>query len=152
MLHRLASPEQLNTLMEVTDAKGWLALLACFVLLGCAVAWGFFGRVPTRVEASGILMYSGGMADVVALGEGPISALEVQVGDTVAKGQLIAELAQPELAERINAQKAHVAELRASYERNRVQVGRDVGLRSQASSEERKNLESAASGGEARRR
>lgn len=149
-LDRLASPEQLNTLLRVTDAKGWLALLGCFVLLGAAIAWGIFGRIPTRVEASGIFIYSGGMADIVALGQGQISALEVEVGDKVTKGQVIAELAQPELAERINAQKAHVAELRTNYERAILRGGRDVGLRGKASAEERRNLESAVAAAEAR--
>ena len=45
------------------------------------------------------LLYSGGLADIVALGQGQISALEVEVGDTIHKGQVIAEVAQPELAE-----------------------------------------------------
>src|SRR5262249_40923772 len=106
VLDRLASPEQLHTLMQVTDAKGWVALLGCFLLLAAAAVWGIFGRIPTKVEASGILLFSGGLADVVALGSGQISALEVEVGDAVSKGQVIAEVAQPELAEQIRALKA----------------------------------------------
>ena len=150
VLDRLASPEQLHTLMQVTDAKGWLALLGCGVLLATAVVWGILGRIPTKVEASGILLYSGGLADIVALGQGQISALEVEVGDTIHKGQVIAEVAQPELAEQIKAHKARLEELKSNYERAKVQGGRDVGLRMQASAEERKSLESAAAGAEAR--
>jgi HlyD family secretion protein len=150
VLDRLASPEQLHTLMQVTDAKGWLALLGCFVLLASAVVWGMFGRIPTKVEASGILLYSGGLADVVALGSGQISALEVEVGDLVGKGQVIAEVAQPELAEQIKALKARLEEMKSNYERAKLQGGRDVGLRMQASAEQRKNLESAVAAGDAR--
>ena len=138
--------------MQVTDAKGWLALLGCGVLLATAVVWGILGRIPTKVEASGILLYSGGLADIVALGQGQISALEVEVGDTINKGQVIAEVAQPELAEQIKAHKARLEELKSNYERAKVQGGRDVGLRMQASAEERKSLESAATGAEARTR
>ena len=126
VLDRLASPDQLNSLMQVTNAQGWLALLGCAILLATAVVWGFLGRVPTKVEASGILLYSGGLADVVALGQGQISALEVDVGDVVTTGQVIAEVAQPELAEQIKAAKAHVAELKANWERAKAQGGRDV--------------------------
>ena len=150
VLDRLASPEQLHTLMQVTDPKGWLALLGCGVLIATAVVWGILGRIPTKVEASGILLYSGGLADIVALGQGQISALEVEVGDTINKGQVIAEVAQPELAEQIKAHKARLEELKTNYERAKVQGGRDVGLRMQASNEERKSLESAAAGAEAR--
>src|SRR5258706_15363310 len=87
VLDRLASPEQLHTLMQVTDAKGWLALLGCFVLLAAAGVWGVLGRIPTKVEASGILLFSGGLADIVAPGSGHISPPEVQVGDSGRKGQ-----------------------------------------------------------------
>jgi HlyD family secretion protein len=152
VLDRLASPEQLHTLMQVTDAKGWLALLGCGVMLATAVVWGILGRIPTKVEASGILLYSGGLADVVALGQGQISALEVEVGDTITKGQVIAEVAQPELAEQIKAHKSRLLELKANYERAKVQGGRDVNLRMQASAEEKRSLESSAAAAEARTR
>jgi HlyD family secretion protein len=150
VLDRLASPEHLHTLMQVTDPKGWLALLGCGVLLATAVVWGFLGKIPTKVEASGILLYSAGLADVVALGQGQISSLQVEVGDTINKGQVIAEVAQPELAEQIKAFKSRLEELKVNYERAKLQGGRDVGLRMQASAEERKNLDSAAAGAEAR--
>src|SRR5688572_9518584 len=80
VLDRLSSPEQLHLLMRVTDAKGWLALFACFLLLGAAVAWGVLGRVPTKVSARGILIPTGGLADVVAVGDGQLTSLEVQAG------------------------------------------------------------------------
>jgi len=149
VIDRLASPEQLDSLMKVTNPQGWLALLACAVLVGTALVWGVVGRVPTKVEASGILLYSGGLADIVALGQGQISALEVEVGDMLTKGQVIAEVAQPELAEQI---KASMAQLKANYERAKTQGGRDVDLRLQASADERKNLESAAAAADARTR
>ena len=45
VLDRLSSPEQLNLLMRVTDGKGWLALLACGLILATALVWGVFGLV-----------------------------------------------------------------------------------------------------------
>jgi HlyD family secretion protein len=150
VIDRLASPEQLHTLMQVTEAQGWLALLGCAALLATAVVWGVVGRVPTKVEASGILLYSGGLADVVGLGQGQISALEVEVGDAVTKGQVIAEVAQPDLAEQIKATRSRLEELKANLERTKAQGGRDVSLRAQASAEQRKNLESAAAAADAR--
>jgi HlyD family secretion protein len=152
VIDRLASPEQLNSLMQVTDAQSWLALVGCAALLATAVVWGFLGRVPTKVEASGILLYGGGLADVVALGDGQISALEVEAGDQVANGQVIAEVAQPDLAEQIKAAKGRLAELKANWERTKAQGGRDVSLRMQAAADERKNLESAAKAADSRTR
>src|ERR1700734_1133031 len=83
------------------------------------------------------------MADILALGEGQVSSLQVEVGDVISKGQLIAEVAQPELAEEIKTTKARLAELKANLERDTAQAGRDVNLRKQASEEERRNLGSA---------
>jgi HlyD family secretion protein len=152
LIDRLASPEQLDSLMRVTDPLGWLALLGCAGLLATALVWGFVGRIPTKVEASGILLYSAGMADIVALGQGQISSLHVEIGDIVAKGQLIAEVAQPDLSEEIKATRARLAELKENLERNKAQGGRDVDLRKQASDEERRNLGSAAAAAAARTR
>src|SRR3954471_21946831 len=100
-LDRLASPEQLHTLMKVTDAKGWLALLGCGVLLASALCWGVFGSVPTKLQASGILIHSAGLADVVGLGAGQVTSIDVDAGDFVRKGQVIAHLGQPEIEQEL---------------------------------------------------
>ena len=140
VLDRLASPEQLHTLMRVTDAKGWLALVGCALLLGTAVVWGFRGNIPTKLQASGILIYSGGLADVVAIGVGQITSLEVDVGDVVKKGQVIAQVAQPELKEQILGLRARVSELRQNYEKAKRSGGRDVSLRMAATGQAQENL------------
>lgn len=150
VLDRLASPEQLDTLMQVTDAKGWLALAGCAVLLVTAIVWGVLGRVPTKLDASGILIYSGGLADVVALGQGQITSLEVDVGDHVTKGQAIAQVAQRELTEQISGLKARLSELQANLEKTKMAGGRDVSLREQASSQAHENLQTAISANEQR--
>ncbi|HEX4339190.1 MAG TPA: NHLP bacteriocin system secretion protein [Polyangiaceae bacterium] len=150
VLDRLASPEQLHTLMQVTDAKGWLALLGLGALVATAVVWGVMGRVPTKLDASGILMHSGGLADVVSIGAGQVLALEVDVGDYVKKGQEIALLAQPELKQEIDAAESRLAQLKSNYERVKAQGSQDVSLRSQAANKERQNQEAAIAASEAR--
>ncbi len=150
VLDRLASPEQLHTLMRVTDAKGWLALVGCLALLVTAGTWGVMGRVPTKVEASGILIYSGGLADVVALGSGQVTALEVEVGDYVKQGDVIAQVAQPELREQIAAARSRLLELKSNLEKNKKAGGRDVSLRMSAASSANVNLNSAISASQQR--
>jgi HlyD family secretion protein len=152
VLDRLASPEQLHTLMQVTDARGWLALLGCGLLLATAVVWGVIGRVPTKTQASGILIHSGGLADVVSLGAGQISSLEVETGDYVRKGQAIAQVAQPELREQLAGLESRLSELKGNYEKAKASGSRDVSLRMQASSKEKQNLESAIRSSEQRSR
>lgn len=152
VLDRLASPEQLHTLMRVTDAKGWLGLAGCGVLLAAAVAWGVLGSVPTRVHASGILIHSAGLADVVALGSGQITALEVDVGDVVHKGQVIARIAQPEQVEDLAALRAQLAELKVGYEKSKQLGSQDVRMRASVSAKERVGLSSTIDATEQRRR
>ncbi len=100
-LERLKSPEQLDTLMRVTDAKGWLALAGFAVIIVSALVWGVLGTIQTKVSASGILLSGRGLTELTASGEGQISSLEVQAGAEIEKGQVIARIDQPALKEQI---------------------------------------------------
>src|SRR5262245_8544339 len=151
VLDRLASPEQLHTLMKVTDAKGWLALLGCGALLATAVGWGVLGSVPTKVNASGILIHSGGLADVVALAAGQVTAIEVDVGDMVQKGQVIAQLAQPELEQEIAGLETQLGQLQRNFEQSKEQGSQDVRLRAAASAQEQSTLKSSIASTEQRK-
>ena len=51
-LERLASPEQLDQLMQLTTPKGWLALLALCALLVAAMVWALWGTVYTTIGAN----------------------------------------------------------------------------------------------------
>lgn len=143
VLERLASPEQLNTIMRVTDAKTWLALLGCAIVVVTAIVWGIFGSIPNRVHASGILIHSAGLADVVSIGTGQIIGLEVEVGDEVRQGDVIARVAQPELNAQIDALRANVAELKLGLEKTRRLGTQDEQLRQSVSSSERVSLQGA---------
>jgi multidrug efflux pump subunit AcrA (membrane-fusion protein) len=110
-LDRLASPEQLHTLMRVTDAKGWLALAGLAIIIVTAIVWGALGTVQSKVAASGILLGGGGLTELTAQGEGDITAIDVAAGDVVKKGQVLAHIAQPALVQQIEALKKRVEEL-----------------------------------------
>ena len=79
-LERMSSPEQLDQLLRVTTPKTWLALLSLIALLAVAVAWGYWGQLTTRVSGQGVLIRSGGVQNVVALGAGQVVAIRVRVG------------------------------------------------------------------------
>ncbi len=110
-LDRLASPEQLHTLMRVTDAKGWLALLGCALIILTALLWSIFGTLQTKVSASGILLSGGALAEVTAVSEGQIASVEIEAGDNLKKGQLVARIAQPFLEKDIESLRRRLAEL-----------------------------------------
>src|SRR5262245_54679447 len=113
-LDRLSSPEQLDSLIEVTTLRAWLALLGLLSLVATGLAWGFLGRLPTQVTGTGVLLGSGGIATVVTLGGGVIAEVTVEVGDEVRAGDVVARIAQPELAEKIASAKAQLAEVRSA--------------------------------------
>ncbi|MBI2893080.1 MAG: NHLP bacteriocin system secretion protein [Deltaproteobacteria bacterium] len=122
-LDRLATPEQLHTLMQVTNPRSWLALLGCALVLAAAGLWSVRGHIPTKVDASGILLHAGGLANVVAVSEGQLSSLEVEPGDLVRAGQIIARVSQPELRQQIGALEARVADLTVQREVSRDSPG-----------------------------
>ncbi|MGA7497687.1 MAG: hypothetical protein WBX00_13260, partial [Isosphaeraceae bacterium] len=65
-LQRLASPEQLDQLMPLTDPRGWLALAALGMVLAAVLVWACFGTVRVTVEAQGVLVRPGGVRTVAA--------------------------------------------------------------------------------------
>lgn len=112
-LNRLSSPEQLHTLMRVTNAKGWLALVGCALVIVTAIVWGLLGTVQSKVQANGILLGGAGLSELTTAGEGELTAISVKVGDTIKKGQIVAKLHQPLLEQQIANNKRRLEELNA---------------------------------------
>ncbi len=96
-LDRLASPEQLDELIPVVDARGWIAALGIGVLTAAIIAWGFLGSIPTEVLARGILVTQGGrVVSALSPTSGVVASLTVKPGDAVWRGQPVATIHQPE--------------------------------------------------------
>jgi len=114
-LDRLASPEQLDRLLPVTDARGWIALAALGATLFAGVTWSVLGRIPQNVSGTGILVKSGGVLDIIPVAPGQIIDVAVNVGDQVTAGQVVARVAQPEVAARLEEAKADLATLRERH-------------------------------------
>ncbi|MES2176464.1 MAG: NHLP bacteriocin system secretion protein [Gemmatimonadota bacterium] len=96
-LERLSSPERLDTLMEVTTLKGWMALAALGAVVVGALSWGVFGRIPEAIAGSGLMIREGGLFRVQSNGAGQIEQMVARPGTPVHKGEVVAILAQPEL-------------------------------------------------------
>lgn len=56
-LERLSSPERLDQLMQVVSPRSWLPLVALGSIVGVAVIWSIYGRIPITVEGRGVLIY-----------------------------------------------------------------------------------------------
>jgi HlyD family secretion protein len=140
-LDRLASPEQLDQLMQVTTPKGWVALLALSALLLTAVVWGCVGRIPETVHGQGMLVKSGGVLQVVPSAGGRVTDIAVSVGDMVSAGQIVARVAQPELTDQLNQALAKLADLRAERESSLAFGRRDLALQNAALAQQRSAAE-----------
>lgn len=142
VMDKIASPEQLNNVMQLSDANSWLLLWACACLLATGLVWGVWGTVPNRVHASGILINSAGLSDVVSVAAGQVTSLAVDVGDDVRPGEVIARIAQPELIAEVESQRAQLAEMKRNLEKSRELSTQDVQLKASATSSQRIGLRS----------
>jgi len=139
-LDRLASPEQLDLLMEVTSPRSWIALVAVALLLATAGVWAFAGSIPTQVEGQGVLIKAGGVSDIFAQGSGPVKEVLIKEGDVVQQGQVVARIEQPELETRIANAKVQLAEQRRQHDRLINLNKRDLGLLQDSSQLQRASL------------
>jgi HlyD family secretion protein len=116
-LDRLASPEQLDELLQVTSPRTWLALATLGGILGLSLVWGFVGSVPEHVAGQGILLRGGGVLELTPLQGGRLSDLAIQTGDVVEVGQVIARVYQPESEEKLRKARSVLAMQRDELER-----------------------------------
>ncbi|MPZ19032.1 MAG: NHLP bacteriocin system secretion protein [Luteitalea sp.] len=92
-LDKLASPERLDTLMQVTSPLGWVALWTIGGVLIAVLIWSIFATIPERVDGYGMLIGGGSLREIRAPGDGSLVQLETRVGETVEPGQVVGEVA-----------------------------------------------------------
>jgi len=114
-LAKLSSPEQLDSLMQVTTPKGWIALIGLLVLILAGLVWGIFGRTAERVSGAGILIKEGGIFGIESRGGGIITDVLVNVNDDVKEGQVVVRVSQVEVAQEIKQTETLLADLRANH-------------------------------------
>lgn len=136
-LDRLSSPEQLDRTVEVLKARDWIGVVATSAVLGLAIIWSVFGIVPTRVSGSGIVTATGGhVVDAVSTAGGLVREITVSVGSTVAKGEVVARVEQPDLRQQLSvaqatasAQEVELATLRAQTAKSIEALASSIGAR-----------------------
>jgi HlyD family secretion protein len=136
-LQRLASPEQLDQLMRVTDPRGWVALAGLGLILLTVVGWGVAGRIPEQVHGVGMLVKSGGIFQVTPTAGGRVIDVAVAVGDDVTEGQVVARIAQPELDDRVRTARTELEHLRSEQADLETFSDRDVRLQQEYLAQQR---------------
>lgn len=127
-LERLSSPERLDTLLEVTTPRAWIALAALVAILAAAIIWGVFGTVPDTIAGRGLLVRKAGLLNVESGAAGVVRDLHVSVGDEVAPGQTIGRLFQADVEDGIRQARERLAELERNRELTKGRIARDTEL------------------------
>jgi len=128
--------------VTVTSPAGWLALVACWTLIGIALIWGIWGSVPTKVAGGGILVHTGGVFKVVTRGPGQILAILVQEGDLVHEDQEIARITQPDLDVKLANTRKELESLTKNYEFQKQVYDREWEIKEANFRVQRQNLRS----------
>jgi HlyD family secretion protein len=139
-LDRLASPEQLDQLMEVTNPRGWIAVAAIGAVLATAIVWSIVGSMPEKVTGQGMLIRSGGVAAAVPLAGGRVTDVAVSVGEQVSQGQVVVWLAQPQLTDQVNDAKATLAQMHRDHERLIAYRAHDRAIQEAYTAEQQRSL------------
>lgn len=95
-LDKLRSPDRLDMLLPITTPIGWMSLVAVGLLLISVILWSIFGSFTVRADGKGMILDSGGVTTVTHVAGGKIAHVYVRKGSTIQKGDLIAELEQPQ--------------------------------------------------------
>ncbi len=147
-LDRLASPDQLDQMVQVASRRSWSALLALCGVIVVAIAWSVTGRIPDTVSGTGMLARSGGVFEVAPTSGGRLLDLAVDVGDLVSEGQVVARIQRDDLAEQLRQARMTLR----SLESQRTSIddfgSRDMTVQLEALSEQRVALAQSLAAGE----
>ncbi|MCP5157278.1 MAG: NHLP bacteriocin system secretion protein [Ectothiorhodospiraceae bacterium] len=127
-LEQLSSPEQLDQLLQVTSRKSWIAIgtLAAGVL--AALVWSVLGQIPITVDGTGILVHPRRVVSLQSPASGRIVSLDVAVGDEVRRGDVIATISQPELAQQLEQERVRLTETRSRNTQTSAMAGQRLKL------------------------
>lgn len=101
-LKKLSSPEQLDEAIIVTSPMTWALVAVLIFAVGASLAWSMLGAVYTRVTGPAFIVYDEPeIAEIVATGSGTLVQIEVQQGDHIFVGSILADLSNPGLAARL---------------------------------------------------
>jgi HlyD family secretion protein len=140
-LERLSSPEQLDQVLRVTTPRSWVALAGVGSLLFVALVWGVTGSVATKAGGQGVIVRTGSVLTIVTPGSGQVATLHVGVGDRIKAHQVVAQVAQPALLEKIRVTRELLAETERDGGRTLHIKRQMTGLQLEAMKRQRANSE-----------
>jgi HlyD family secretion protein len=104
-LERLSSPERLDQLMNVVNARAWLPLAGLGSLVAVGLLWSIFGRLSLTVTGQGVLIYPRSVVQLQAPSDGTIVKLNIKSGDVIKKGDIIGTIGQHSLEQQLKQER-----------------------------------------------
>ncbi len=138
-LEKLSTPEKLDQLIQITNSKAWIALVTVGLVIGTALSWGVWGKVKTKINVAGVML-GGEVYDIVSTTQGQLLQLEIQVGDVIEEGAVIASVDQPEIQQQIEAAKASIAERRIELQQLLSFGSKDTELQDELIQQQRRSI------------
>jgi biotin carboxyl carrier protein len=109
-IERLSSPEQLDRLMVVISAKGWISLWCLILLIAAFLIWAFVGSIPVQVSGTGILLPEKGLFNIQSNQEGVVVRIPAELGQNITSSQPVVILADS----------AHMKKIREAKDKNHL--------------------------------
>jgi multidrug efflux pump subunit AcrA (membrane-fusion protein) len=127
-LEAIRSPEQLDKLFTITQPETWMSLLALGMLVVGVIVWSVFGVMSTSVSVAGMLVDPDGLARVYHDSSGKVTEIMVDVGNRVRRGDVVAKISPPALAQDIIMADKGIAESENYAETMRSLANMDAAL------------------------
>jgi HlyD family secretion protein len=122
-LDKLASPERLDVLMQVTSPMGWLALTTVGGIIVGVIVWSILGSIPERIDGQGVLLRGGANKEIRSTGSGTLTTLDLKEGQMIAVGQVLGTISAAGNNEEVNVARTKVQQL----EQQRLTADLDAG-------------------------
>ncbi len=142
--------KELATIAKVEPSTFGRSLLKYFpwaILSLALLGWGVLGRIPILAVGRGVLIVPRDAVQLQARAAGQVLSLNVEVGDRVQKGQVLAVLDQPVLRQQLQQLQANLAELEgqnisvtAQQNRTSLQRFQEIDRQRQALQQQRADL------------
>lgn len=97
-LEKLRLPERLDTLLSVTAPISWMLLTAILIFVFSIIIWSIFGAFTVKAEGMGLITGAAGIVDINHIIGGKVMQIYFSKGDIVKRGDIIAQVINPETA------------------------------------------------------
>lgn len=128
----IQSPEGLDKLIIVTPSKTWIWLWTAVAVIFTVFLWLIFGSIPIKVVGKGLVINREGLFNVLAQSDGTVKRIFVKPEQRVKKGDLIAELYDPELDYQIAASTIKKNNIGEEFDRLKRQIAIEGTFQKQA--------------------